>query len=185
VRLPQRNFGFFVRLIVGDDSGGVRVQQQRFGVRGLLVDLHAHVVERADNAVDRRRLREVVRQVVVDLRVGQVALLLAQLDERAHLALTLFSLLRRQLGRHGDRFARALALRRAARRSLRVGGGFVLRIFAIKRVHVFSSRGFAMRRKTRPSGVSSMAQHHLSDSTRLYGCVLWGAKKMSPLGAGR
>ena len=95
-----------------------------------------------------------------------------------------FSLLLRQFCRHGDRFARALALGRAARGRLgRVAGGFVLRIFAIKRVHVFSSRGFAMRRKTLPSGVSSMAQHHLSDSTRLFGCAL-GSKKDEPAWSG-
>ena len=40
-----------------------------------------------------------------------------------------------------------------------------------------------MRRKTRPSGVSSMAQHHLSDSTRLFGCAL-GSKKDEPARSG-
>jgi len=62
--------------------------------RGLLVDRHAHVAERADDGFDGGGLREVVGQVIVDFRVGQEASFLAQLDQCAHLALALFVLQR-------------------------------------------------------------------------------------------
>ncbi len=103
----QCNFRFFVGLVVGDDRR-IGVQQQRFSVGRRLVDSHAHVVEGGDDGFHRRGLREVVGQVIVDLRVRQVAALLAQLDQRAHLALLFFDLLRR-FGCNRDRFTRALA----------------------------------------------------------------------------
>ena len=103
----QRNFRFFVRLVVRDYRR-VGVEQQRFRIGGRLVDRHTHVVEGGDDGFHRRGLREVVGQVIVDLRVRQIAALLAQLDQRAHLALLLFDLLR-CFGSNRDRFTRALA----------------------------------------------------------------------------
>src|SRR5690606_23079878 len=54
---------------------------QRFGIGRLVVDRDAHVAERADDAVDGFGVDQVVGQMVVDLAVGQVAAVLAQLDE--------------------------------------------------------------------------------------------------------
>ena len=67
-------------VLVGDGGRGVR-HQQRFGIRRLVVDLDAHVVDHADDVLDLLGIQHVVGQVVVDLRVGQVAALLAQHDE--------------------------------------------------------------------------------------------------------
>lgn len=80
-------------MLVRDHARGVIAQQQRFRIGRLLVDRDAHVVERGDDRFHRRGFGEVIRQVVVDLGVRQVAAFLAQLNERAHLALTLFILL--------------------------------------------------------------------------------------------
>jgi hypothetical protein len=66
----------------------------------VLVDGNAHVVEGADDAFDRFRIDDVVRQVVVDLGVGQEAAFLAELDQGLEFlaaALELF------LGRFGIR----------------------------------------------------------------------------------
>ncbi|CDY77746.1 hypothetical protein BGLT_00898 [Caballeronia glathei] len=90
----ERDFRFLVGLFVRHHRGRCVIEQQRFCVRRLLVDRHAHVIERADNRFDSRRLREVVWQVIVDFGVGEVATLLAKLDQRAHLALTFLVLLR-------------------------------------------------------------------------------------------
>ena len=51
--------------------------EQRLGVRCLFVHRNAHVVDRVDDVFDLLRIDDLGRQVVVDLRVGQVALLLA------------------------------------------------------------------------------------------------------------
>src|SRR6202012_2352786 len=69
---------------------GIVVQQQRFSIGRLLVDGHAHVVERADDAFDRLGLGEVVREVVVNFGVRQEAALLAELDQRAQFRAALF-----------------------------------------------------------------------------------------------
>ena len=89
----MRDFDFFVCFVVElRVSAGFFVEQQRVGVRRLLVDLHAHVVERGNDRFERGRLREVVGQVVVDVRVGQVTAFAAELDERPHLMLAFFEL---------------------------------------------------------------------------------------------
>ena len=79
----QRGFGFvfvFDVVVVGRDRR-VFAHQQRFGVGGLVVDRDTHVAERADDAVDGFGVDQVVRQMVVDFAVRQVAAVLAQLDE--------------------------------------------------------------------------------------------------------
>src|SRR5579863_8797921 len=86
----QRDFGFLFDFIVRRRRGRVVVQEQRFGIGGLFVDRHAHVVERADDAFDRFGLREVIGEVVVDFRVREEPALLAELDERAQLRAALF-----------------------------------------------------------------------------------------------
>ncbi|MNM94349.1 hypothetical protein D3C81_1067470 [compost metagenome] len=83
----QRYLGLFFGLVVGGDRRAV-AQQQRFGIRRLLVDLHAHFGERVDDAFHRRRVGEVFRQVVADIGVGQVPALLAQLDQGTQLLAT-------------------------------------------------------------------------------------------------
>ncbi len=61
-------------------SGHFR-HQQRLGIRRLVVDLDAHVVDHADDGLDLLGIQHVVRQMVVDLGVGEVAPLLAEDDE--------------------------------------------------------------------------------------------------------
>jgi hypothetical protein len=77
----QRGLGLFFGVFVGrGHRGGVR-NQQGLGIRGLVVDRDAHVVERADDRFDRLGVDHVIGQVVVDLDVGQEAAFLAQLDQ--------------------------------------------------------------------------------------------------------
>ncbi len=90
-----RRFRFLVRLIIGRRSRRGIVEQVCLCVRRLLVHGHPHVAERADDRLHRRRLRTVVRQVIVDFRVGEVAAVSAKRDQRAHLALALLVLARR------------------------------------------------------------------------------------------
>ncbi|WP_244173285.1 hypothetical protein [Caballeronia temeraria] len=99
-------------------------------------------MERADDGFHRRRFREIIRKVVVDLGVREVAALFAQLDERAHLTLTLFIL----FGGHCDigLYRAGLALpfvRPPARCLTRRRDDIQLRIFPIKTCHTFSSTG--------------------------------------------
>ena len=63
------------------DATGVLAHQQRFSVGSLVIDRDAHVAEGADDAVDGLGVDQVVRQMVVDFAVGQVATVLAQLDQ--------------------------------------------------------------------------------------------------------
>ena len=95
----KRNFRFFFDFVVGRSGGRVVVQQQRFGVGRLLVDSHAHVVERADDAFDRLGLGEVVRQVIVDFSVREETALLAELDQRLQATFARLDVGRRQLAR--------------------------------------------------------------------------------------
>jgi hypothetical protein len=83
-RLLGLRFDFFV---VGCRCGGVG-HQQVFGSRGFVEDLDAHFAEGRDDGFDGLGIDDIVGQVVVDLGVGQVAALLAQLDQglEAHLA---------------------------------------------------------------------------------------------------
>lgn len=77
----QRGFGFVFDVVVVGRDRRVFAHQQRFGVGGLVVDRDTHVAERADDAVDGFGVDQVVRQMVVDFAVRQVAAVLAQLDE--------------------------------------------------------------------------------------------------------
>lgn len=100
----QRDFRFLLDFIVGRRGGRIVVQQQRLGVGRLLVHRDAHVVERADDAFERFRFREVVRQMVVDFGVREEAALLAELDQRAQLRTALFELLGRAGRARRERF---------------------------------------------------------------------------------
>ena len=71
----QRRFGFLSGVVIVRD-GGVR-QQQRFGVGRLLMDGNAHVVDHVDDILDLLGIDDVVRQVIVHFRVGQITLFLA------------------------------------------------------------------------------------------------------------
>ena len=73
-------------VVVGRDR---RFGQQRLGIGRNFVHLDAHVVDHADDVFDLLRIDDVVRQVVVDLGVGQVALLLALDDQGLDLGLLL------------------------------------------------------------------------------------------------
>ena len=68
--------------VVGNRRRRIFRHQQSFGIRRLVIDLNAHVAERADDALDLLGIDNVVRQVVVHLRVGQKTAILAQLDQR-------------------------------------------------------------------------------------------------------
>ena len=76
----QRGGGFFGGVFVGDRRRRIG-HQQRFGIRRLFVHLDAHVVDHADDVFDLLRIDDVVGQVIVDLGVGQVAVLLAERDQ--------------------------------------------------------------------------------------------------------
>src|SRR5690606_40000006 len=56
-------------------TAGLAGQQQGLGIRGGFMHLDAHAVDHADDVFDLLRIDEIVRQVVVDLGVGQVTLL--------------------------------------------------------------------------------------------------------------
>ena len=77
----QRRFGCFLDVVVGGRGGRRFGHQQRFGVRRLVVDLDAHVVDHGDDGLDLLGVEHVVGQVVVDLGVGEVAALLAEHDQ--------------------------------------------------------------------------------------------------------
>ena len=52
-------------------------QQQSFGIRHFLVHGDTHIVDHVDNIFDMFGIDDVIRQMIVDFAVGQVALLLA------------------------------------------------------------------------------------------------------------
>ncbi len=83
----ERGGGFLDRFLVRRGRIG---QQQRLGIRRLLVHRDAHVVDRVDDVFDLLRIDDLGRQVVVDLGIGQVALFLAARDEQLQLRLTVF-----------------------------------------------------------------------------------------------
>ncbi len=77
----QRSLGLFLNIVVRGRGRNVLVHQQRLGIRRLVEDLDAHVAEGTDDGVDRLGVDQVVRQVIVDLGVGQEAAVLAELDQ--------------------------------------------------------------------------------------------------------
>ena len=72
-------------ILVGRGRVGFCQNQQLFGVGRLIVDLNAHVIDHADDALDVLGIQHVVGQVIVDFSVGQVAARFAQLDQRLEL----------------------------------------------------------------------------------------------------
>ena len=78
---------FFDRFLIG--RGGGIGEQQRFGIRRLLVHRYAHVVDHVDDVFDLLRIDDLARQVIVDFCVREVALLLAARDQQLELRLAL------------------------------------------------------------------------------------------------
>jgi hypothetical protein len=78
----ERSLGLLLDVLVGLGDG-LRVggDEEGFLVGRLVVDLDAHVAERGDDGFDLLRVDQVVGQVVVDLRVGEEAAVLAELDQ--------------------------------------------------------------------------------------------------------
>jgi len=99
----QRLLGFGHHVFVCDGGGG-SLHQQGFGIRRLVVDLDAHIVDHADHAFDLVGVQHLVGQVVVDFGVGQKAAFLAQDDQVLQLGATRFGLNRRQLFQGDQRF---------------------------------------------------------------------------------
>ena len=85
VNRRQRGFSFFFSFLFRGHGRCVVVQEQRFGVRRLLVHGNADVVERGNQRFQRLHIDHVVGEVVVDFGVGQVAARFAQLDQRLEL----------------------------------------------------------------------------------------------------
>ena len=75
-------FGFFLDFRRIDHGRGVLAHQQVFRCRRFVEDTDAHVVEGRNDRFDLLGIDDVVRQMVVDLGVGQVATLLAERDQR-------------------------------------------------------------------------------------------------------
>ena len=79
--------GLFDGLFVGGGRGFGR--EQRVALRRLFVHRDAHVVDRVDDLFDLLGVDDLRGQVVVHLRVGEVALLLAKRDQLLQLRLAL------------------------------------------------------------------------------------------------
>ncbi len=77
----QRRRGFFRRRIVVRITGGGVIEDQGVRIRRFFVHLDAHVVDHVDDVFDLFRIDDVIRQVIVDLRVGKEALFLALGDQ--------------------------------------------------------------------------------------------------------
>ena len=81
VDVGQRRFGFLLDVFVCNGGWGISRDQQGFGIGRLVVDLDAHVIERGDDRFDLLGVDHVIRQVVVDFSIGEVASLLTHLDQ--------------------------------------------------------------------------------------------------------
>ena len=119
------------------------VAQQRLGIRCLLVHRDAHVVDGVDDVFDLLRIDDLGGQVIVHLRVGEVALLLAARDQQLQLRLAVFGHRRHapldaQRALVGGRACRAAAAR-APPRPCRARGA------ATRRGRGLSSRAAACR----------------------------------------
>jgi hypothetical protein len=68
-------------LVIAGGGRGRVGHEQGLGIRRNLVHLDAHVIDHADDVFDLFRIDNVVRKVVVDFGVGQVALFAALDDE--------------------------------------------------------------------------------------------------------
>ena len=82
----QRGGSFLDRFLVGRAGFG---EQHRLGVRCLFVHRDAHVVDHVDDVFDLLGIDDFARQVIVHLRVREVALLLAPGDQQLQLRLAL------------------------------------------------------------------------------------------------
>jgi hypothetical protein len=78
----ERGSGFFSGLFIGDDRFR---EQQRLGLRGLLVNGNAHVVNHVDDIFDLLRIDDFAGQVIVDLDVSQEPLFLAARNQQLQL----------------------------------------------------------------------------------------------------
>jgi hypothetical protein len=88
VERGQRGSGFLDRFLIRRRGG--LVLQQRLGIRCLLVHRNAHVIDRVDDVLDLLGIDDLGRQVIVHLRIREIALLLATGDEELELGLTVF-----------------------------------------------------------------------------------------------
>ena len=79
----ERGRGFLGGVLVVR-YGGVG-ENQRLGVRCLLVHRDAHIVDHVDDVFDLLRIDDLARQMIVDLTVREVTLLLAFGDEQLEL----------------------------------------------------------------------------------------------------
>src|SRR5690606_28425126 len=78
----QRGRGFLGGRVIDLAVGTAIGEQQRLGIRRNLVHLDAHAVDHADDVLDLLRIDDVVREVIVDFGIGQVALLQTLADQR-------------------------------------------------------------------------------------------------------
>ena len=102
-RITDLIVGFLDRLFIRRRSVG---EEQRLGIRRLLVHRDAHVVDGVDDVLDLLRIDDLGREVVVHLGISQVALLLAARNEQLELGVTIFR-------NECDLFAQGLMLRGA------------------------------------------------------------------------
>jgi hypothetical protein len=72
--------------------------EQQLDIRRDLVHLDTHAIDHADDVFDLIRIDEIVGQVIVDLGIGQVALLETFADELLDLGFLLLSGIRRRRG---------------------------------------------------------------------------------------
>ncbi len=109
VERRDRGLGGLLDILGRRGGRGVR-HQQRFGVRGLVVDLDPHVADHADDALDLLGIEDVVGQVVVDLGERQEAALLAEHDQGLQAPLARLDVGRRQHARRDLRMPAVPAL---------------------------------------------------------------------------
>ena len=89
--------------------------EQRLRIRCLLVHRNAHVVDRVDDVFDLLRIDDLGGQVIVHLRIGEVALFLAARDQQLQLRL---AILRHDRGARRRRWASCCRPRRLCRAAL-------------------------------------------------------------------
>ncbi len=81
VHRGKGRLGFFLGFFLGRGGRDIVVEQQRLGVRRLLINRHTHVVEHRDHDLKRFGIHQLVGQVIRNLAVRQVTACLAQLDQ--------------------------------------------------------------------------------------------------------
>jgi hypothetical protein len=83
---------FFDIVVVGSGCGVGH--QQVIGSWGFVENLDAHVAEGGDDRFDTFRINDIVRKVVVDFGIGQIAAILAELNQGLEARLARFSIKR-------------------------------------------------------------------------------------------